>query len=370
MSSIIDSGCEDPGIGTSADNWFGPGYGAGQLMPRLSISNLRRLNDIQTDGFSSNATASTSCRNKSRGLTSFHLGSTSSQLQSLTYLQDFARSQSSTHHSSSFKGLQENYIQEAYPEDLQLASLRALQRRLRSNHTLPAPLREAAASVEQAGRLLQGWVVRRQHLSEEYPRLGMKLQHCLQKAQEAAMTEMEAAQENPETTAQEGAEEGENASPTTAEEGENPSEEGENASAEGGNATSAYAFPEGKQDSSGLSFLDLGQRLTSSFDGETLDQQMPTPGLAPDVSTNTEAPSTGPAEGELANAEAMLAEPGPPADVIQEEVVHDCNELTIQPSVLLARRSSSEAYWAFEKALSTAGKKVGQALDFLTVRGE
>merc|ERR1711972_1179902 len=47
----------------------------------------------------------------------------------------------------------------------------------------------------------------------------------------------------------------------------------------------------------------------------------------------------------------------------------NCDEFRVPPSILVARRAASEAYWAFDKALSVAERKVGEALDAAIVRG-
>ncbi|CAK0846208.1 unnamed protein product, partial [Prorocentrum cordatum] len=76
------------------------------------------------------------------------------------------------------EGGAEEALEQAFPEDLQKASLRMLQRHLEPGAEFPPELREAAASVERSGRLLQTWVKRRQLLAEALPQLGDHLEKC------------------------------------------------------------------------------------------------------------------------------------------------------------------------------------------------
>eukprot|EP00929_Paragymnodinium_shiwhaense_P024765 TRINITY_DN1513_c1_g1_i1.p1 TRINITY_DN1513_c1_g1~~TRINITY_DN1513_c1_g1_i1.p1 ORF type:complete len:799 (+),score=254.32 TRINITY_DN1513_c1_g1_i1:178-2574(+) len=67
---------------------------------------------------------------------------------------------------------------ELFPEELQKASLVTLQNNMGLEKRMPSALREAAASVEQAGRQLQYWVHRRQLVAKELPVLGREVKMC------------------------------------------------------------------------------------------------------------------------------------------------------------------------------------------------
>merc|ERR1712217_1014924 len=56
-------------------------------------------------------------------------------------------------------------------------------------------------------------------------------------------------------------------------------------------------------------------------------------------------------------------------DEASNEPEINCDEFRVPPSILVARRAANEAYWAFDKALNVAERKVGEALDAAIVRG-
>ncbi|CAL1154736.1 unnamed protein product [Cladocopium goreaui] len=47
----------------------------------------------------------------------------------------------------------------------------------------------------------------------------------------------------------------------------------------------------------------------------------------------------------------------------------ECGEFRIPPTVLAARRAANEAYWAFDRAMHVAEKKVGRAIQHSLIRG-
>lgn len=65
-----------------------------------------------------------------------------------------------------------------YPENLQLASLHLVQKHLEPPLQLTPELKDTAAAVETAGRLLQSWVKRRQKLAEVILPFGKTIEHC------------------------------------------------------------------------------------------------------------------------------------------------------------------------------------------------
>ncbi|CAJ1354489.1 unnamed protein product [Effrenium voratum] len=75
----------------------------------------------------------------------------------------------------------------------------------------------------------------------------------------------------------------------------------------------------------------------------------------------------------LTEAEEEMAED---EEVEQAEEVEDwgdffreCGEFRIPPTVLAARRAANEAYWAFDKAMGVAERKVGKAIQHSLLRG-
>lgn len=273
----------------------------------------------------------------------------------------------------------------ALPEDKQHASLVMLQRRIRpENHVAPS-LREAAASVEHAGRLFEGWVHRRQQLADVLPDLAVKMESCHNRAKNFAKSAAEKALNGLEERLEE------------EEEAEADAEE-QAEMAEGQNRFEAVA--EAQED-----FNEMVQE----------EHAMPTPGAPLHQPGQTAFQAQGveqlaqamgqiyghgghgppPIQGEVPAHAAPHAEQTPEEAVmeapqqleVEEEIQEDadleqakevenwgdffreCGEFRIPPTVLAARRAANEAYWAFDRAMHVAEKKVGRAIQHSLIRG-
>merc|ERR1712217_189519 len=87
------------------------------------------------------------------------------------------------------------------------------------------------------------------------------------------------------------------------------------------------------------------------------------------VDTNGNPINGAPAQGELNDGANGEEGDEPKDDEASNEPDIDCDQFRVPPSISVARRAASEAYWAFDKALNVAERKVGEALDAAIVRG-
>lgn len=274
----------------------------------------------------------------------------------------------------------------ALPEDKQHASLVMLQRRIRpENHVAPS-LREAAASVERAGRLFEGWVHRRQQLADVLPDLAVKMESCHNRAKNFAKSAAEKAlhgleerleeEEEAEADAEEQAEmaEGQNRFEAVAEAQEDFNEmvqEGHLPGAPGPNgAAGALHQPGTAFEAQGVEQLaqSMGQIYGHGGHGPPPIQGEVPPGQP--EQTPEEAVMEAPQQLEV---EEEIQED---ADLEQAKEVEnwgdffrECGEFRIPPTVLAARRAANEAYWAFDRAMHVAEKKVGRAIQHSLIRG-
>lgn len=312
---------------------------------------------------------------------------------------------------------EEDLIADAYPEDLQNASLRVLQKHLSPGVHYPPSLRQASSAVEQAGRLLQAWVKRRQMLAEALPKLGTQLQHCHKEEaglvaheMEMEMAEMDFGEHMAEDLTAAGDDHAHaSVQATSSLEVPLPFGNGSKHIKHSWGSVAFQATSELERDP--LTFAHR-RRLQDYWDSsspktsETLPRPrrqrhavvfnvypggapmapmgpMMSPGptglpmapggvgvpqvgpdgmpLLPQLGPDGQ-PMLGPDGQPLMAAEAEEPELDPMADV-------DCKVFTLPPTVIAARRAASEAYWSFERALKVADKKVGAAMDDAMIQG-
>jgi len=289
----------------------------------------------------------------------------------------------------------------ALPEDLQHASLAMLQRRIRPENRVAPSLREAAASVERAGRLFEGWVRRRQQLAEVLPELSVKMEHCRNRAKDFADSAAENALRALKARVDEGAEAEEEA------EQEEEMAEGQAAFEAIGEAQSDFnqwAQEEDAHQHQNPSYLDQAAFVSrnprqatvqataspaSAFQAfppgqnpQQLAQAMGQvwgkgggagphgPPMTPEAEKIQEAEEPNPSQQEALEAQEEEEE------VLQAEEVEnfgeffrECGEFRIPATVLAARRAANEAYWAFDRAMQDAEKKVGLAIQHSVLHG-
>lgn len=286
----------------------------------------------------------------------------------------------------------------ALPEDLQHASLAMLQRRIRPENRVAPSLREASASVERAGRLFEGWVRRRQQLAEVLPELSVKMEHCRNRAKDFADSAAENALSALKARVDEGAEAEEEA------EQEEEMAEGQEAFEAIGEAQSDFnqwAQEEDAHQHPNPSYLDQASFLSRSppkaaASPASAFQAFP-PGQNPQQLAQAmgqiwgKGGGAGPVHGPPMTPEAEkiqeAEEPNPTQleaqeaqeeeeEVLQAEEVEnfgdffrECGEFRIPATVLAARRAANEAYWAFDRAMQDAEKKVGLAIQHSVLHG-
>ncbi|OLP96550.1 hypothetical protein AK812_SmicGene21204 [Symbiodinium microadriaticum] len=228
----------------------------------------------------------------------------------------------------------------ALPEDLQHASLAMLQRRIRPENRVAPSLREASASVERAGRLFEGWVRRRQQLAEVLPELSVKMEHCRNRAKDFADSAAENALSALKARVDEGAEAEEEA------EQEEEMAEGQEAFEAIGEAQSDFnqwAQEEDAHQHPNPSYLDQASFLSRS----------------PPKAAASPASAFQAQEAQEEEEEVLQA----------EEVENFGAGFRIPATVLAARRAANEAYWAFDRAMQDAEKKVGLAIQHSVLHG-
>ncbi|CAJ1384223.1 unnamed protein product [Effrenium voratum] len=279
----------------------------------------------------------------------------------------------------------------ALPEDKQHASLVMLQRRIRPENQVAPSLREAAAAVEHAGRLFEGWVRRRQQLADVLPELSLKMEYCRNRAKDFASSAAENALQamkdrmDEEDELEEGTEkevemaEGEMAFEAIGEAQEDYNEQ----AAQDMQHHGQYAPDGGLYDQTAFISAAARKPTRVSFQAgaEQLAEQMgkiygtggPPPGGEPPPEEVPPPPQAEEEQPTLTEAEEEMAED---EEVEQAEEVEDwgdffreCGEFRIPPTVLAARRAANEAYWAFDKAMGVAERKVGKAIQHSLLRG-
>lgn len=246
-------------------------------------------------------------------------------------------------------------IDDAFPEELQAASLTLLQRELHPSKNMPAPLREAAASVERAGRLLQDWVGKRQKMALVLPSFHPNLEACWQK--------ISAPPVGP------GGEVGAKIEATT-------TTEESSALAISMSEVPSHRNAKPSRLASGMLWMDqepcLQGRHALSATGSRTVKRTPTSmrglltvlrkeekrGLIPPEFVEKVKAQMQEAASERAGGQEVLA-PGE----------YDCGELKVPPQLLAAQQGVSHSYWAFDSALSDAQQKVGSVLDTSTRQG-
>lgn len=253
-----------------------------------------------------------------------------------------------------------------FPEDAQAASLAALQRTLGPDRKMPGALREAAASVEKAGRQLQYWVHRRQALAKELPLYSKELQVCYGKETRRAGRASE--QEDFEgQVAFGGGLEPAAGEGKAGEEANAVKETGPDAKSEEGQEQPKGEEHEGEQPAEAAGKNKHGKlrkmyhRIACRLTGRKCAEQE-----HPETEEQEEKQL---AVGEEAGPTAATAPRAPlPEDAIGPETV-DCRQFRPSAGLLVARRAASEAYWQFEHAVDTASKAVGRSVDGALVTG-
>jgi len=303
-------------------------------------------------------------------------------------------------------------LKTALPEDKQHASLVMLQRRIRPENQVAPSLREAASAVERAGRLFEGWVRRRQQLADVLPELAVKMESCHNRAKDFAKSAAEQAlqslkdrleeEEDAEADAEEQAEmaEGQNRFEAVEEAqedfnemaqqqepmlGAHPPAWGVQGAQHAPAPTQAHAFDQsafvGTSTKTGpkVAFQAGEQQLAQAM-GQIYGHGGHGPpaiqgemrGEVGEVPTETPEDAVMDAPQQLEVEEEIQED----ADLEQAKEVQDwgdffreCGEFRIPPTVLTARRAANEAYWAFDRAMQVAEKKVGRAIQHSLIRG-
>ncbi|CAK9115273.1 unnamed protein product [Durusdinium trenchii] len=311
-------------------------------------------------------------------------------------------------------------LKTALPEDKQHASLVMLQRRIRPENRVAPSLREAASAVEHAGRLFEGWVRRRQQLADVLPELAVKMEYCHNRAKDFAHSAAEGAlkslqqrleeEKEAEAATEEQAEmtEGQRRFQAIGEAQEDVNELAQQETAQQNTAQQDLAaqglaaqsmaqqglvqqemhgghygqsaflgqVPTGRN--TRAAFQDVGQLAQAM--GQIYGRPQPPPpqmppghdasAAAPEAATPQEAALEAPKQVEV--EEEMKEE----EDLEQAREAEDwgdffreCGEFRIPPTVLAARRAANEAYWAFDRAMQVAEKKVGRAIQHSVLRG-
>lgn len=250
------------------------------------------------------------------------------------------------------------------PEEKQSASLQDLEHEVQPS-SLPRPLYQAASSVENAGRMLEAWVKRRQVVAEAFPALQQMVSKCQHKAKD-----MEAAVQ------------------------------GELADASGKQSPVMLMLdPPSTISSKRLAAARTFFNVTGTSDaavapvasgkplkkGAAAAQQpeapvsgaakVPAPAAAKDASKKASAvvpdkvaDASGSAEAKKTGGQEPDKDQPRSAEELQRDFQQFCAEYRTPPSFTAARMAASQAYWDFDRSLDLAQRNVIKALELAGVQ--